>query len=75
MFINHKRCPNCGARLKHYYWYCGSCKNQDLTNWTLTLMLWGVFLIIVVIVGTFIVGNLCSSEMLIPLINSFGRSC
>lgn len=43
LFINHKNCPECGGRIKGYYYYCGHCGNQDLVNWKYT----GVFLLIV----------------------------
>lgn len=75
MFIKHKKCPKCASKLKHYHWYCGYCKNQDLTNWILTLILWIVFLIIVAIVGTFVVSNFCSIGVSMPFINSFAHAC
>ena len=31
--INHKKCPECGGRIKGYYYYCGQCGNQDVVNW------------------------------------------
>jgi len=40
--INHKNCPECGARIKGYYYYCGRCGNQDVANWKFT----GIFLMI-----------------------------
>ncbi len=40
--INHKNCPECGGRIKGYYYYCGRCGNQDVVNWKFT----GIFLMI-----------------------------
>ena len=40
--INHKNCPECGGRIKGYYYYCCRCGNQDIVNWKFT----GIFLMI-----------------------------
>ena len=42
LFINHKNCPECGERIKGYYYYCGRCGNQDVVNWKYT----GIFMLI-----------------------------
>jgi len=33
LFINHKNCPECGGRIKGYYYYCGQCGSQNVVNW------------------------------------------
>lgn len=63
MFVNHKRCPNCGSSLKHYYWYCGECNNQEITNWSKTLIVWVSVLFIILIGLTFLRSNICSVQM------------
>ncbi|WP_151725593.1 hypothetical protein, partial [Acinetobacter ursingii] len=42
LFINHKNCPECGGRIKGYYYYCGQCGSQNVVNWKHT----GIFLLI-----------------------------
>ena len=32
LLVNHKYCPECGGRIKGYYYYCGRCGNQDVVN-------------------------------------------
>ena len=47
--INHNRCPDCGACIKHYYTYCGRCGNNDVVNWKLTGYFWMIASIIFII--------------------------
>lgn len=58
--INHKYCPECGGRIKGYY-YCGRCGNQDVVNWKFT----GIFLMIAgaifFLVMYFSTKNLCEN--------------
>ncbi|ELX06495.1 hypothetical protein ACINNAV57_A0084 [Acinetobacter baumannii Naval-57] len=42
LFINHKNCPECGGRIKGYYYYCGQWGSQNVVNWKHT----GIFLLI-----------------------------
>ncbi len=46
LLFNYRRCPDCGNRLKHYYYECRRCGRTDITNWPLTIM---VFLIMAVV--------------------------
>lgn len=39
LFINYKKCPDCGNRLKHYYHHCGRCGREDIVNWWATATL------------------------------------
>ena len=59
--INHKNCPECGRRVKSYYYYCGNCGNQDVVNWKVT----GIFLMIAAaifcLVMFFATKNLCGN--------------
>ena len=60
LFINHKYCPECGGRIKGYYYYCGQCGNQDVINWKYT----GIFLMIAALIFLFamyfLTKNFCS---------------
>lgn len=59
--INHKNCPECGRRLKDYYYYCGHCGNQDVVNWktsSIFLMVAGAIFILVIF---FVTRNLCEN--------------
>lgn len=62
-FFNHRRCPNCGNHLKHYYWYCGQCGNQDLIDWVKTAIVIMIFINIVVFAGLSIRGQFCRTPM------------
>lgn len=63
MLINHRRCPDCHNRLKHYYWYCGQCGNQNLIDWAKTAIVIMIFINIVVFVGLSIRGQLCGNQI------------
>lgn len=39
-FINHRTCPECGNRLRYYYFYCGRCGNVDIIDWVKTVKVW-----------------------------------
>lgn len=69
IFINHRRCPTCGHHIKHYYWYCGNCGNQDLTNWALTLAMIMVFVLILCIGAMFVHSSLCGSVITATIVN------
>lgn len=59
--INHKNCPECGRRVKGYYYYCGHCGNQDVVNWKTTgifLMIAGAIFFLVIFFAT---KNLCGN--------------
>lgn len=59
--INYKSCPECGRRIKDYYYYCGNCGNQDVVNWNTT----GIFLMIAgtifLLVMYFLTKNFCGN--------------
>lgn len=69
-FFNHRRCPNCGNHIKHYYWYCGRCGSQDLVNWAKTLTVWAIFAMIFTLCALFVHKNLCGSTITAKLVNS-----
>lgn len=73
MFINHRRCPECGYRLKHYYWYCGQCGNQSLTNWIKTLVAGVIFIAILTVGATFVHNTLCSNDLTAKLVNNITK--
>ncbi len=75
MLINHKRCPNCGARLKHYYWYCGDCDNQNLTNWPLMIVIVTAFLIMMGFIALNFLETACNNSFLQQLVMNWGVSC
>jgi len=75
MFINHKRCPECGARLKHYYWYCGDCDNQNLTNWPLMIAIVIAFIIMMGFIGLNFLEKACSNSFLQQLVMNWGINC
>lgn len=75
LFINHDRCPNCGAKIKRYYWNCRNCGSQDLTNWPSTLTLWAGFILLIGILIFFIINNFCKTEWFLPLMNSYALMC
>lgn len=75
MLINHKRCPNCGARLKHYYWYCGDCDNQNLTNWPLMIVIVTAFLIMMGFISLNFLETACNNSFLQQLVMNWGVSC
>ena len=75
MFINHKRCPECGARLKHYYWYCGDCDNQNLTNWTLMIAIVIAFVIMMGFIALNFLEKACNDSFLQQLVMNWGVNC
>lgn len=75
MFINHKRCPDCGARLKHYYWYCGDCDNQNLTNWPLMIVIVTAFLIMMGFIALNFLETACNNSFLQQLVINWGVNC
>jgi predicted amidophosphoribosyltransferase len=59
--INHKKCPECGGRIKGYYYYCGQCGNQDVVNWKFSgalLMIAGAIFFLVIYFTT---KNFCAN--------------
>ena len=62
-FINHKNCPECGARIKGYYYYCGKCGNNDVTDWKLSglnlLIVGAIFFLIMY----FLMQNFCEISL------------
>lgn len=65
--INHKHCPNCDVRIKHYYSYCVRCGNNDIVNWKLTGYFWliaGAFFLIVIY---FVTKNFCSNPFFMQI--------
>lgn len=75
MFINHKRCPDCGARLKHYYWYCGDCGNQNLTNWPLMIVIAILFLLIIGFISLKLLETACKSSLTQQIAINWTISC
>lgn len=75
MFINHKRCPECGARLKHYYWYCGDCDNQNLTNWPLMIVIVIAFVIMMGFIALNFLEKACYDSFLQQLVMNWGVNC
>ncbi len=75
MFINHKRCPECGARLKHYYWYCGDCDNQNLTNWPLMIVIVIAFVIMMGFIALNFLEKACYDSFLQQLVMNWGINC
>ncbi len=75
MFINHKRCPECGARLKHYYWYCGDCDNQNLTNWPLMIAIVIAFVIMMGFIALNFLEKACNDSFLQQLVMNWGVNC
>ena len=67
LFINHKYCPECGGRIKGYYYYCGQCGNQDVVNWKYT----GIFIliagIIFLIAMYFAAKNFCENQFFLQV--------
>ncbi len=75
MFINYKRCPECGARLKHYYWYCGDCDNQNLTNWPLMIAIVIAFVIMMGFIALNFLEKACYDSFLQQLVMNWGINC
>lgn len=75
MFINHNRCPDCGARLKHYYHYCGKCNNTDINDWRKTWLLIGIAIVIAIVVAIYLKGLLCGVDQFHHLMSRFKVSC
>ncbi len=66
--IKHKQCPQCGNRLKHYYYYCGKCGNRDITNWSKTIKFLLIFLCIIALIVMFTfnqANKMCGDKALI----------
>lgn len=61
LLINHKHCPDCGARIKGYYYYCGQCGCEDVTDWKLTGIFWLITAIIVIPLFYFLAKNFCGN--------------
>lgn len=72
---NYARCPECGNKLKSYYYYCGRCGNQDITDWSMTFIGMGIILIVAILCLIFAKNQFCSSSMLQIVITNFGLSC
>lgn len=75
MFINHKRCPDCGYKLKKKDWRCRDCDNQSLTNWPLTMTIWLGF---IAVIGFFVLNFLetaCNDSFLQQLVINWGVNC
>ncbi|OLF37963.1 hypothetical protein BTW00_02025 [Psychrobacter sp. C 20.9] len=75
LFINHKRCPKCDTSLKRSDWSCSHCGNQNLTNWMLTLPMWGIGIFIFIMVILLMISNFCSAEMFRSFSKSYGVMC
>ncbi len=63
--IKHKQCPQCGNRLKHYYYYCGKCGNRNITNWSKTIISLLIFLCVIAICAIFVfnqVNKMCDNK-------------
>lgn len=75
MFINYKRCPECGARLKYYYWYCGDCDNQNLTNWPLMIAIVIAFVIMMGFIALNFLEKACYDSFLQQLVMNWGINC
>lgn len=73
--VNYARCPECGNKLKSYYHYCGRCGNQEITDWSMTFIGIGVFLVIGLLWLIFAKNQFCSSSMLQTVVTNFGFSC
>lgn len=72
---NHARCPECGNKLKSYYYYCGRCGNQDITNWPMTFVGIGIVLVVATLWLIFAKNQFCSSSILQMVVTNFGLSC
>nr|DAF58233.1 MAG TPA: RING finger family protein [Siphoviridae sp. ctMBu2] len=48
--FNYTRCPQCNYPLKHYYYECRNCGNQEITNWWKTLAIDAGFLLFIAFV-------------------------
>lgn len=75
MFINHKRCPECGARLRKNDWRCRDCESQSLTNWPLTLTIWLGFIALIGILAINFLGTACKSSLIQQIAINWGMSC
>ena len=61
-FLNYKNCPECGARIKGYYYYCGRCGNDDVIDWklsSLTLLIAGAIFFLIIY---FVMQNFCENS-------------
>ena len=72
---NYARCPECGNKLKSYYYYCGRCGNQDITDWSITFVILGIGLVIALFLLIFVKNQFCSSSILQMVVTNFGLSC
>ena len=61
-FINHKNCPECGARIKGYYYYCGKCGNDDVTDWKLSGLTFLIVGVIFFLIIYFVMQNFCENS-------------
>lgn len=59
--INHKYCPECGGRIKGYYYYCGKCGNHDLINWKYTGIFWLITGAIFLVAMYSVTKNFCAN--------------
>ncbi len=75
MFINHKRCPECGARLRKNDWRCRDCESQSLTNWSLTLTIWLGFIALIGVLVINFLGTACKSSLIQQIAINWGMSC
>ena len=75
MFINHKRCPECGARLRKNDWRCRDCESQSLTNWPLTLTIWLGFIALIGVLVINFLGTACKSSLIQQIAINWGMSC
>lgn len=75
MFINHKRCPDCRARLRKNDWRCRDCESQSLTNWPLMIVIGLVFLIMIGFFALNFLEKSCSNSFLQQLVMNWGVNC
>lgn len=59
--FKHRKCPDCGARLKGYYYYCGQCGCRDITDWKMTLGFITFAAIIIFLVYSKISTSICTN--------------
>lgn len=62
LFINYKYYPECGGRIKGYYYYCGRCGNQDVVSWKYSGILVLIAGIIFLIVMYFAAKSFCENK-------------
>lgn len=59
-FVNHKNCPECGAIIKGYYYYCG---NDDVTDWRLSGLTLLIVSAIFFLIMYFVMQNFCENSL------------